>query len=104
MESPLEALFFLIFVLVLQTVDNNLIYPKIVGKSVGIPGILVLISVIVGGNIGGLLGVLLGVPIASALYAIAIDWMSAKKQSKLDDESITKQILENSAVQTADNE
>ena len=104
MENPLESLFFLIFILVLQTIDNNIIYPKVVGKSVGIPGILVLISVIVGGNIGGLLGVLLGVPIASALYAIAIDWMNTKKQSKLDEESIAKQIIETSAVQTADNE
>lgn len=82
MESPLKALFFLIFVLVLQAVDNNFIYPKIVGKSVGIPGILVLLSVIVGGNIGGILGVLLGVPVASAVYALTTEWISAKNSQK----------------------
>lgn len=82
MESPLKALFFLIFVLVLQAVDNNFIYPKIVGKSVGIPGILVLLSVIVGGNIGGILGVLLGVPVASAVYALSTEWISAKNSQK----------------------
>ena len=59
MESPIKALLFLIFVLILQAIDNNFIYPKIVGKSVGLPGIIVLVAVIVGGNFGGILGILL---------------------------------------------
>lgn len=79
MESPLKALFFLIFVLILQAIDNNFIYPKIVGKSVGLPGILVLVAVILGGNIGGMLGVLLGVPIASAIYALVVDWLKNRQ-------------------------
>ena len=89
MESPLKALFFLIFVLVLQAIDNNFIYPKIVGKSVGLPGMLVLISVIVGGNIGGILGVLLGVPTASVIYAFVVDWLKSrnKKEENTDNQN-----------------
>lgn len=84
MESPLKALLFLIFVLILQAIDNNFIYPKIVGKSVGLPGILVLVAVILGGNIGGILGVLLGVPIASAVYALVVDWLKNRQKEKVE--------------------
>lgn len=80
MESPLKALLFLIFVLILQAIDNNLIYPKIVGKSVGLPGLLVLVAVILGGNIGGILGVLLGVPVASAVYALTVDRLKTRSE------------------------
>ena len=80
MESPIKALLFLIFVLILQAIDNNFIYPKIVGKSVGLPGIIVLVAVIVGGNFGGILGILLGVPIASAVYALICSWLESKKE------------------------
>lgn len=81
MESPLKALFFLIFVLILQAIDNNFIYPKIVGKSVGLPGIVVLLSVIIGGNLSGIMGILLGVPAASALYAIITKWLNSKNEN-----------------------
>lgn len=80
MDRPLNALFFLIFVLILQAIDNNFIYPKIVGKSVGLPGIVVLIAVVVGGNIGGIMGVLLGVPVSSSIYAIVTEWINEKKE------------------------
>ena len=92
MESPLKALLFLIFVLILQAIDNNFIYPKIVGKSVGLPGILVLIAVIVGGNIGGILGVLLGVPTASAIYALVIDWLKSKHSENTNSEEINESV------------
>ena len=81
MESPLKALLFLIFVLILQAIDNNFIYPKIVGKSVGLPGIVVLLAVIIGGNVGGILGILLGVPTASAIYALVIAWLNSKTET-----------------------
>ncbi len=80
MESPFKALLFLIFVLILQAIDNNFIYPKIVGKSVGLPGILVLLAVIIGGNLGGILGILLGVPTASAVYALVVAWLNSKNE------------------------
>ncbi len=90
MESPVKALIFLIFILILQVVDNNFIYPRIVGKSVGIPGILVLIAVVLGGNIGGILGVLLGVPTAAAIYALCIEWLKAKAEAKKSNEEKTE--------------
>ncbi len=86
MESPIKALLFLIFVLILQAIDNNFIYPKIMGKSVGLPGILVFIAVVIGGNLGGILGVLLGVPTASAIYALVINRLK-NKNSKQTEES-----------------
>lgn len=89
MENPESALFFIIYVLILQAIDNNVIYPRIVGKSVGLPGLLVLISVIIGGNIGGILGVLLGVPVASAIYALVVDWIEEKDAEKQKAVSVT---------------
>ena len=83
MEDPMKAVFFIIFVLILQLVDNNLIYPRVMGKSVGLPGVLVFIAVIIGGNIGGILGVLFGVPTASAIYALIINWLKEKKEREL---------------------
>jgi len=81
MVSPLKALLFLVFILSLQLVEGNFIYPKVVGKSVGLPGIIVLIAVIVGGNLGGILGVLLGVPISSVLYTLLLDWMDRRERA-----------------------
>lgn len=82
MESPLKALIFLIFILILQVIDNNFIYPRIVGKSVGLPGIIVFIAVVLGGNLGGIMGVLLGVPTAAALYALCVEWLKSKSEQK----------------------
>lgn len=90
MESPLKALLFLIFVLILQAIDNNFIYPKIVGKSVGLPGIIVLLAVIIGGNIGGILGILLGVPTASAIYSLVVAWLNSKNETVVAVESTTE--------------
>ena len=70
MISPLQALIFVIFILVLQQLEGNLIYPKIVGKSVGLPGIWVLVAVTIGASINGILGMLLSVPIVSIIYSI----------------------------------
>ncbi len=81
-ESPIKAVFFLIFILILQAIDNNFIYPKVVGKSVGLPGFVVLIAVIVGGNIGGIIGILLGVPVASAIYILVLDALQEKEKRK----------------------
>ena len=94
MESPLKALLFLIFVLILQAIDNNFIYPKIVGKSVGLPGILVLVAVILGGNIGGILGVLLGVPTASAIYALVVDWLANKNKEDKNIETVEETVTD----------
>lgn len=68
--NPLKAVFFVIFLLVLQQLEGNLIYPKVVGKAVGLPGVLVVSAVMVGGNIGGVLGSLIAVPTVAVLYAL----------------------------------
>lgn len=69
-ESPMKALLFLVFIVVLQQLEGNLIYPRVVGSSIGLPGIWVLAAVTVGGGIMGVVGMLLGVPLAAALYRI----------------------------------
>jgi predicted PurR-regulated permease PerM len=66
--SPIKALWFLIFILVLQQVEGNVIYPHVVGKSVGLPGMWVLFAVTVGGSAFGVLGMLLSVPVFSVIY------------------------------------
>lgn len=56
--------------MILQQIEGNVIYPKVVGTSIGLPGIWVLAAVTIGGGVGGLVGVLLSVPVASVLYAL----------------------------------
>lgn len=68
--SPVKAIIFIIFLVVLQQLEGNLIYPKVVGSSIGLPGIWVLAAVTVGGGVMGVGGMLLGVPTAAALYRL----------------------------------
>ncbi len=70
MVNPLQAIIFIMFIIILQQLEGNLIYPKVVGKSVGLPGIWVLVAVTLGASINGVLGMLLSVPICSILYSI----------------------------------
>ena len=70
MVDPGKALIFIIFIIILQQLEGNLIYPKVVGNSVGLPGIWVMVAVTVGASIAGILGMLLSVPICSILYSI----------------------------------
>ena len=77
--SPIKALTFLIFLLILQQVEGNLIYPRVVGKSVGLPGLWVLAAVTIGGGAFGVLGMLLGVPVCSVVYALVQDFIRSDK-------------------------
>ena len=70
MVDPVRALVFLIFLAVLQQIEGNVIYPRVVGTSIGLPGIWVLAAVTVGGGLFDLIGVLLSVPTASVIYAL----------------------------------
>lgn len=74
--SPIKALYFLIFIVVLQQVEGNLIYPKVVGVTVGIPGILVFVAVTIGGGLAGIPGMFLGVPIVAVLYQFYNEYIS----------------------------
>lgn len=79
--SPVKALLFLVFILVLQQIDNNFVYPRVVGTSVGLPGVLVLAAITVGGNVAGVIGMLVGVPVCSVLYVLLKKVVYAKKKS-----------------------
>ena len=68
--SPVKAIQFLIFIVILQQFEDNLIYPRVVGTSLGLPGIWVLAAITVFGGVFGFGGVIFGVPITSALYTL----------------------------------
>ena len=77
--NPMQAFGFVVYIIVLQQIDGNFIYPKIVGDSVGLPGIWVMLAVLVGGNSLGILGMLIGVPIASVAYKLIKEYVEKKK-------------------------
>ena len=79
-QSPIKALTFLIFLLILQQVEGNLIYPRVVGKSVGLPGLWVLAAVTIGGGAFGILGMLLGVPVCSVVYSLVQAYIRTKPE------------------------
>lgn len=70
MIDPFKALMFMIYIVILQQIEGNVIYPKVVGSSVGLPAMWVLASVTIGGGIGGIGGMLFAVPTASVLYTL----------------------------------
>ncbi len=70
MESPVKALIFVVFIILLQQIEGDLIYPKVVGNSMGLPSIWVLAAITVGGGMFGVLGMLLSVPAASTVYRL----------------------------------
>lgn len=70
MVSPIKALVFLIFIVVLQQLEGNLIYPRVVGSSTGLPSMWVLAAITIGGGVLGIGGMLLGVPLAATIYRI----------------------------------
>ncbi|MBQ3055374.1 MAG: AI-2E family transporter [Oscillospiraceae bacterium] len=78
--SPIKALGFLIFLIILQQLEGNIIYPKVVGSSIGLPGIWVLAAVTVGGGIAGVAGMLFGVPLCAAIYRIVREQIQKKEQ------------------------
>ncbi len=80
--DPVKAVLFVVFLIVLQQIEGNLIYPKVVGKAVGLPAVIVISSVLVGGNIGGVLGALIGVPTSAAIYTLLKEYIAYKKESK----------------------
>ncbi len=82
-ESPIKALIFLIFLVILQQLEGNLIYPKVMGRRVNLPGMWILAAVTVGGGIAGPVGMLLSVPLASTAYVLLKEATTAKEQQKL---------------------
>jgi len=77
--SPIKAVAFVIFIIIIQQIDNNFIYPRIVGSSVGLPGIWVLCAVTVGGSMFGAIGMLLGVPVCAVAYCLVREFVLKKE-------------------------
>lgn len=83
--NPLKAVFFIVFFLVLQQIEGNLIYPRVVGRVVGLPGVIVVSAVLVGSNIGGVIGALIAVPTSAVIYTLLrelIDYCNLKKENE----------------------
>ena len=78
-DNPMQALIFIIFLIILQQLEGNIIYPKVVGDSIGLPGIWVLAAVTVGGGLWGIPGMLIGVPLAATAYKLSFDVLEAKE-------------------------
>lgn len=86
MINPIKAVTFIIFFLVLQQIEGNFIYPRVVGGKIGLPSIWVLVAVTIGGSVGGVLGMLLGVPFVSVVYSLIkvfVNKRSPKKEVKV---------------------
>ena len=87
LESPVKALWFVLFIIVLQQIEGNLIYPKVVGKSVGLPGMWVLVAVTVGGSVFGILGMLFSVPVCSVLYVLFKQYVQKRTAQKMEQQT-----------------
>ena len=81
MVNPIQAVTFIVFFLILQQVEGNVIYPKVVGGKVGLPGIWVLVAVTVGGGLAGVLGMLFAVPITSVIYSLLREYANSRKET-----------------------
>lgn len=88
-DNPLQAVWFVVMFLVIQQIEGNVIYPKVVGKSVGLPGMWVLMAVSVGGELMGVGGMLLMIPLVSVMYTL----LREITQKRLTDRGIAQEKL-----------
>ena len=94
-DDPMLALWFVVMFLVIQQIEGNVIYPKVVGSSVGLPGMWVLLAVTVGGELMGVAGMLVMIPLASVVYTILREWTSLRvKARNIDPGKLMDQPLE----------
>lgn len=91
MESPVKALIFLVFIIILQQIEGNLIYPKVVGSSMGLPGIWVLAAITIGSGVMGILGILISVPIAATVYKLIRNDLVRRENEDKEEEIIETQ-------------
>ena len=81
-ESPIKALWFVIFIIILQQLESNIIYPRIMGKHVGLPGIWVLAAVTIGGGLFGVVGIIVSVPVCSVIYTLFDRWIKKRLEER----------------------
>lgn len=94
MESPIQAVMFLVLFLVLQQIDNRLIYPHIVGNAIGIPSILIFAAIIIGGEFGGVIGMFLFIPLTAVIAALIEEDMERRRLKKEAAEKAAKELEE----------
>lgn len=83
-DTPISALWFVIFIIILQTIDGNVIAPWILGDQTGLPAVWILISIIIGGGFFGVLGMFLGVPVCAVVYMLIKEFIENRlKKRKL---------------------
>lgn len=82
--KPSSAMWFVVFIIILQQLENNLIYPKIVGKSVGLPPLLILAAIVIGAQFGGALGIIAGIPLLSAVYSLAAEGIERERRQRIE--------------------
>ncbi len=82
MESPWQAIMFLVLFLVLQQIDNRLIYPYIVGNAIGIPSLLIFAAIVIGGELGGVIGMFLFIPLTAVICVLIEEDMERRRLKK----------------------
>ncbi|HPT77974.1 MAG TPA: AI-2E family transporter [Candidatus Atribacteria bacterium] len=90
MISPVKAFWFIVFIIVLQQLEGNLIYPRVMGSSVGLPAIWVIAAVTIGGSFMGITGMLLSVPVSAVLYALFREAVRSRLHKSKEDTPIDK--------------
>ena len=80
--SPVEALLFLVFIIILQQLEGNIVYPRVVGTKLGLPALWVLAAITVGGNVMGIGGMLLAVPLTTTLYRLVRENVAKREAAK----------------------
>ena len=90
LESPVKALIFLIYDVIVQQIQENIIYPAIAGEQIGLPAVWVLASITIGGSLFGIWGMLVSIPVASIIYTLFHEYID----DRLDAKNITDTIIE----------
>ena len=89
LESPIKALIFIIYDIVFQQIQENIIYPAIAGEKIGLPAVWVLAAITIGGSLFGIWGMLIGIPVASVIYTLFHEFIDNKlKEKNISDEKI----------------
>ncbi len=105
--SPTQCLVFLVFLCVIQQIESNVFFPRVIGNKVGLPGIYVMMTIVIGGSLFGVFGMILGVPLMASLYKIIKDYLAeirARKEKEKEEaekvEASTTPKSSNSASET----
>ena len=97
-QSLPKAIFFVVMIIILQQIEGNLIYPKVVGKSIGLPALWVLVAVTVGGSLMGIAGMIIGVPITAGIYRIVKHDIKSRRSKSCSESDVTVSESENEPI------